>query len=68
MRAVYYETHGDAEVLQIGELDNPAFGDEQVLVEVNVTMDVVDGIPAGRWRITPTWADAGLQDDRDRAP
>ena len=34
MRAVYYETHGDAEVLQIGELDKPAFGDEQVLVEV----------------------------------
>ncbi|GIR71703.1 MAG: hypothetical protein CM15mP74_29540 [Halieaceae bacterium] len=34
MRAVYYETHGDAEVLQIGELDKPACGDEQVLVEV----------------------------------
>ena len=34
MRAVYYETHGDAEVLQLGELDTPACGEEQVLVEV----------------------------------
>ena len=34
MRAVYYDTHGDAEVLQIGELDKPSCGEEQVLVEV----------------------------------
>lgn len=34
MRAVFYETHGDAQVLQVGELDKPACGPEQVLVEV----------------------------------
>lgn len=28
-------------------------GTDEVLVEVNVTMDVVDGIPPGRWRTTP---------------
>ena len=34
MRAVFYETHGDAQVLQVGELDKPACEPEQVLVEV----------------------------------
>ena len=33
-RAVYYDTHGDAEVLQIGERDKPACGKGQVSVEV----------------------------------
>lgn len=34
MRAVYYETHGEAQVLQVGELDKPPCGPNQVLVEV----------------------------------
>ena len=34
MRAVYYENHGTAEVLQIGELAKPSCSAEQVLVEV----------------------------------
>ena len=34
MRAVFYETHGDAQVLEVGELDKPTCGPEQVLVEV----------------------------------
>ncbi|MEK9535334.1 MAG: alcohol dehydrogenase catalytic domain-containing protein, partial [Halieaceae bacterium] len=34
MRAVFYQIHGDAQVLQVGELDKPACGPEQVLVEV----------------------------------
>ncbi len=34
MRAVYYESHGTADVLQIGELEKPSCSAEQVLVEV----------------------------------
>jgi NADPH:quinone reductase-like Zn-dependent oxidoreductase len=34
VRAVYYETHGDAQVLQVGELERPACGPTQVLIEV----------------------------------
>jgi NADPH2:quinone reductase len=34
VRAVYYETHGEAQVLQVGELDKPPCGPNQVLVEV----------------------------------
>lgn len=26
MRAVFYKTHGDAQALQVAELDKPAFG------------------------------------------
>ncbi len=34
MKAVYYESHGGPEVLQLGELPIPEPGDDQVLVEV----------------------------------
>ena len=34
MRAVYYEQHGDAGVLKLGELERPQCGPEQVLVQV----------------------------------
>jgi len=37
MRAVYYENHGDADVLKIGELARPSPGDDQVLVQVAAT-------------------------------
>jgi NADPH2:quinone reductase len=34
MKAVYYEEHGDTDVLQYGELDDPEYGRDEVLVEV----------------------------------
>ncbi|MDG2460723.1 MAG: hypothetical protein P8M73_07570 [Luminiphilus sp.] len=34
MRAVYYATHGEAQVLQVGELERPACGSTQVLAEL----------------------------------
>jgi NADPH2:quinone reductase len=34
MKAVYYEEHGDTDVLEYGELDDPEYGRDEVLVEV----------------------------------
>ena len=37
MKAVFYQQHGPAEVLQVGELDMPEPGPDQVLVQVGAT-------------------------------
>jgi len=34
MKAVYYEQHGDADVLEVGELPTPPVADDEVLVQV----------------------------------
>jgi NADPH2:quinone reductase len=34
MKAVYYEEHGDTDVLEYGELDDPEYGLDEVFVEV----------------------------------
>ena len=34
MRAIYYEKHGSADVLKLGELTTPTPGPDEVLVQV----------------------------------
>ena len=46
MKAVIQETYGSPDVLQFGEIDRPAVGDDAVLVQVHAA-----GVDQGVWHL-----------------
>ncbi|MER6347562.1 NADP-dependent oxidoreductase [Streptomyces sp. NPDC001595] len=70
MKAVYYERHGGAEVLEYGDLPDPALGPDSVLLRVRAAAvnpvdwkgreGYLEGLIDSRFPVVPGWDVAGV--------